>query len=136
MRDLQAVKKLFSHQLTRLSKVADKYKVEAQYQEEIDAVEYNKINLPYYQDMYTVSGISGCASQGLVYQTSRRYMKEKEALKMELETFYKYSKNEYISVVVNYFDYPHLADLKITRNEEDLIIFFKLTADKEECLNH
>ena len=86
--------------------------------------------------MYTILGISGCASQDLIFKTSQRYMKEKEALKMELDTFYKYNKNESISVVINFFEYPHLADLKISRNEKEIIVFFKLTADNEECLNH
>ena len=46
---------------------------------------------------------------------------------MEIETFYKYNKTDKITVMVNFFDFPFFADLKITKSkDEEIIVFFML----------
>lgn len=37
---------------------------------------------------------------------------------MEIETYYKFHKKGDIKVIINYFEYPHLADLKIKNDNE------------------
>jgi hypothetical protein len=45
---------------------------------------------------------------------------------MEIETFYKYNKDEPITVITNFFEYPHLADIKISRKNEELVVLLRL----------
>lgn len=35
---------------------------------------------------------------------------------MELETFYKFSKEDNISIFMNYFEFPYFADLRIVKS--------------------
>jgi hypothetical protein len=54
---------------------------------------------------------------------------------MEIETFYKYNKDEPITVITNFFEYPHLADIKISRKNEELVVLLRLP-HTEYFLNH
>lgn len=75
------------------------------------------MSISYYQDLYSITGIGASLGQSMLYEASRRYMKEKEHLKMEIETYFKYnSKEDSIRIYINYFEFPYLADLKINKN--------------------
>ena len=44
---------------------------------------------------------------------------------MEIETYYKYNKKDQITVLMNFFNFPFFADLKIIKSkDEEIIVFF------------
>lgn len=69
--------------------------------------------VPYYQDLYNITGLAGLTGQGMIHQAVRRFYSEKEALVMEIETYCKFHKEGAINVTLNYFEYPHVADIKV-----------------------
>lgn len=50
---------------------------------------------------------------------------------MQIETFYKFNMEGEISVTVNYFEFPHLADIKVLKNGIETVIMLK-SKDSDE----
>jgi hypothetical protein len=45
---------------------------------------------------------------------------------MQIETHFKFHRQSDVSVETNYFEYPHVADIKIARGEEQLVLLLRL----------
>lgn len=87
---------------------------------------------PYYQDLYSIAGLPALTGQGPIHQAMRRFYIEKEALMMEIETFCKFQKEGTIKVTLNYFEYPHVADLKISTQDEEMVLIFSMAKPEKE----
>lgn len=70
-RDLEAVKRLYAQYLTKASEKPETYNI--YYQENLQDIEYNRVMLPHYQDLYGITGLSGLAAQGSLHQAMRRF---------------------------------------------------------------
>jgi hypothetical protein len=87
---------------------------------------------PYYQDLYSIAGLPALTGQGAIHQAMRRFYTEKEALMMEIETFSKFHKEGTVKVTMNYFEYPHIADLKIITKDEEIVLIFSMPKPEKE----
>jgi hypothetical protein len=117
-RDLEAIKKLYHAQLTKISRESEKPLFSHYYQEHIDLIELNRVVVPFNQEVYGLPSIANCAARSLLYQAMRRFEKQKEYLRIQIETFLKFNKAGGVEVVANYLELPHLADLKVTTANE------------------
>jgi hypothetical protein len=62
------------------------------YQEHLDLIELNRVVIPFNQEVYGLSNIGQCAAQSLLYQAMKRFEKQKEHLRMQIETYLKFNK--------------------------------------------
>lgn len=64
------------------------------------------------------------------YQTEicsvlKLFEKQKETLKTRIETYSKFNKSKEITVTINFIDFPHYADVKITIKTEVIFLIYQ-----------
>lgn len=121
-RDLEAIKRLYHAQLAKIVKESDKHIFSYYYQDHLDMVKLNRAIIPFNQEVYGLPNIGICAAKSLHYQAIRRFEKQKEYLRIQIETFLKFNKSGGVEVVANYLELPHLADLKVTKNNDQCTV--------------
>ncbi len=55
----------------------------------------------------------------------RRFEKQKEYFRIQIDTFLKFNKTVGVEVSVNYLELPHLADLLVTIEGQSTAILFR-----------
>ena len=51
--------------------------------------------------------------------------KQKEYLRMQIDTFLKFNKAGGVEVISNYLELPHLADLLVTLDAKSTVVLFR-----------
>jgi hypothetical protein len=67
----------------------------------------------------------------LLFQAVLRYKSEKEDFGRRIKTHFKYKNEGAVEVVLNYIEYPYLADLKVTINGEKMALLLRLSGKGE-----
>jgi hypothetical protein len=88
-------------------------------------LELNRVIIPFNQEVYGLSNIGNCAVLSLSYQAMKRFEKQKEYVKIQIETYQKFNKSGDITVATNYMEFPHLGDVKIAIGDESMIVLFR-----------
>jgi hypothetical protein len=124
-RDLEAMRRLYQAQLLKIMKGSERPPFAHYYQEHLDVVEYNKVMIPFNQEVYGLPNLGSCASRSLLCHAMRRFEKQKEYLRMQIETFLKFNKTGGVEVLANYLELPHLADLHVTLDGHSTVVLFR-----------
>jgi hypothetical protein len=67
----------------------------------------------------------------------RRFEKQKEYLRMQIDTFLKFNKSVGVEVTVNYLELPHLADLLVTiAGQSTVVLFHSYEGEPNHFLNY
>jgi hypothetical protein len=71
------------------------------------------------------------AVQSVLFHLARRLLKEKESIRRQIETYFKFRKEGVVNVAINYMEYPYLADLKVSINSETVVLMLRLKGKTE-----
>ena len=124
-KDLQAIKKIYQNQLNKLLQSSKKPPFQIIYQGYLDLVEFNRVLLPFNNDIFSLSYVGHSAFQTEIYSVLKTFEKQKEAFKIKLQAFSKFNKWREISIILNFIEYPHFADAKVTIKNEICFLIYR-----------
>lgn len=87
------------------------------------------------QAYYGVKGLINHAPSDLTFWMMRRYVKEKEFIRKEIESYHKYNpKLGTVSATTNYCEYPYVADVRVKTGMKKIVVLLSMD-EQEPILN-